>query len=276
MILGEWMAHQRKLIRQAVVALLVAANTDAGARVKDTLVDSVRKKDLPSIAVYTTEEDVLPASESTAPRELTRTVTVGISAWVAHSAAVPASVAMDDIAAQIEAAMDANRFLTTSRNIGAVDPVANTITIVGHGLTTGTAPASVGSTGTVPGGLDVGDYLYVIVIDADTIQLAATSADAFEGNAIDITDVGSGVLQLLVDVAAETILERTEMQVLKEDGASDPLLGNVELSYAVTYRTSPAQDAPTVLADLTTINAEHRIVGADDTNAANDLFTLET
>lgn len=112
MILTAWMAHQRKLIRQAVVALLVGANTAAGARVKATRFDPHKKSQLPAIAVYTTSEPVdLGASENTAPRELTRNVKVEIVGFVAHTDALPVDDAMDDIAEQIEAAMDEDRYL---------------------------------------------------------------------------------------------------------------------------------------------------------------------
>jgi hypothetical protein len=99
------MAHQRTLIRNAVVALLIAADTAAADRVYATRFDPIRQ--LPTIAVYSGNEAVDPSSGDTAPRELTRTVDVEIVGYVAHTAAVPVDVAMDNLAQQIEDAMHA-------------------------------------------------------------------------------------------------------------------------------------------------------------------------
>ncbi len=104
------MAHPRKLIRYAVAALLTNA-TAAGARVKRTREQPNRKSRLPAIGVYTLTEPVRDTSADTAPRELTRDVKVMIEAWVEDTEALPFDDAMDDIAEQIETAMDANRYL---------------------------------------------------------------------------------------------------------------------------------------------------------------------
>lgn len=103
------MAHPRKLIRDAVVALLTGAATAAGARVTATRVDPHRKSELPAISVYTLGEQV--TASDTTPRELTRVARLEITAWVAHTAALHADDAMDLLAEQIEAAMDADPYL---------------------------------------------------------------------------------------------------------------------------------------------------------------------
>ena len=271
------MAHQRTLIRQAGIATVIAAGTAAGARVLDTRIDPIRKSDLPLIAVYTESEEVASGSSSTAPRELTRTLELRFDAYVANSDAVPVALAMDNIAAQIEAALDGNRYLTVARTITAVDPVTDQLTIAGHGLTVGTGPAFVTSSGTMPGGTARGQGYLVIPVDANTVKIAASIGDAIEGTAIDLTDAGSGTLQLVVSNAADSILQSIETDVVEPDGHSDPLVGIVTLTYSVTYRTSPATDAPAVLPDLSLINAQYLIVGATaDTPAAIDQFNPRT
>lgn len=106
------MAHPRKLIRKAVVALLVAANTNAGARVTATRVEPHRKSQLPAISVYTLREPIdQDASSATSPRELKRNVRLEVTGWVAHSDTISVDDAMDDLAEQIEAAMDADPYL---------------------------------------------------------------------------------------------------------------------------------------------------------------------
>ncbi|HET9063672.1 MAG TPA: hypothetical protein VFO62_10325 [Candidatus Binatia bacterium] len=180
------MAHPRKLIRHAVVALLTNA-TAAGARVKDTRVEPHRKGALPAIAVYTLREPVNQDVSGGAPLELTRDVKVEIAGFVGVRDPDTVADELDDLAEQIEAAMDNDRYL---------------------------------------GGL-----------------------------------------------AADSILESTEMQVREEDGASDPLIGIITLTYSVTYQTSPA--VPDDLEDFLRVGAEHRIVGAVAANAANDAFTVQ-
>lgn len=105
------MAHPRTLVREAVIAALTNA-TAAGARVTDTKVEPHKKHELPAISVYTLHEPVRPESSDAAPRELTRDVKVEITGWVTPSATVTVARAMDDIAAEIETVMDANRYLS--------------------------------------------------------------------------------------------------------------------------------------------------------------------
>lgn len=104
------MAHPRKLIRHAAVARLIAASTAAGTRVEATREEPNRRGELPAIGVYTSTESVEEVGD-TAPRELTRVPELHIVAWVGHSQANPADDRMDDIAEQIEAAMESDRYL---------------------------------------------------------------------------------------------------------------------------------------------------------------------
>lgn len=99
------MAHPRKQIRQAVVALLIAANTNAAGRVKGTRVEPHKNSQLPAISVYTltdpVDEDLSTNTTEVHPVELE------IALWVAHKDSAPADDAMDDLAEQVEAAMRA-------------------------------------------------------------------------------------------------------------------------------------------------------------------------
>lgn len=104
------MTHPRKIIRDAAVTLLTGA-TSAGTRVTPTRVEPHKKTDLPAISVYTLSEATVDDNDGAAPRELTRVVNLEITGWVAHVATLPADDAMDALAAQIEAAMDADPYL---------------------------------------------------------------------------------------------------------------------------------------------------------------------
>lgn len=66
----------------------------------------------------------------------------------------------------------------------------NTLTVEAHGYFVGLKVAATTS-GTLPTGLSATDY-YVIVVDADTIKLATSAANALAGTAVNITGNGVG------------------------------------------------------------------------------------
>ena len=99
--------HQRKVIRNAVLAALVGS-TAAGDKVYASRVNRENLRDLPIIHIYTLEDDVEEDSRNTAPRELTRNLDVTIEAWVDPGDNV--DDAIDDICEQIENAMHLDRF----------------------------------------------------------------------------------------------------------------------------------------------------------------------
>jgi len=99
------MAHERKLLRDAIVTRLVAANTVAGARVTTNREPPLDSELLPAILVFTESEKVDEGSQQTAPRELKRTAILIVEAWVA-AASDALEDAMDAVALEIETAMD--------------------------------------------------------------------------------------------------------------------------------------------------------------------------
>lgn len=273
MILTALMAHQRKLIRQAVVALLASAGTAAGARVKGTRVEPIRAGQLPSISVYALSES--SDSAETAPIELTRELKLEIAGWVAHADAHPVDDAMDDLAEQIEAAMSSNYWLTLASAITAVDHTTGNITIPAHGLTTGGSAVGIaaGPGGAIPGGFPTLIDYFLIVVDANTVQLASSIKNLINGTALTFSSNGTLPLSLLVGTASDQELTDTVMQVLEDDGKSDPLLGIVALTYTITYRTSPAAMRPFV--DLNTVNVTQTVVGGvSDAAPVEDQFTV--
>lgn len=81
----------------------------------------------------------------------------------------------------------------------AVDVTANTITIASHGYYTGLKVAAT-TTGTLPGGLSATDY-YVIRVDASTIKLSTSAANAIAGTEVDITSAAGGGTHTLTPAA---------------------------------------------------------------------------
>lgn len=275
MILTALMAHPRTLIRNAVVAMLIAANTDAGVRVTATRVEPNKKTQLPAVSVYTLSESIdVEESNDHAPRELERHLQLEIAAWVADSDALPVDVAMDEIAEQIEAAMDANWYLPAFMTITAVDTSTGNLTVANHGLETGAGPVGVASSGLVPGGV-TGQFQYsAIVVDANTLQLATSLDNAIAGVPIAITSAGTGTLQLQLSTAADSILASTAMQVLEEDGRSDPLVGIVTLTFDVTYRTDSGNTG--ALVSFITVDAKYPpTIATPTTPVTEDTFTVQ-
>lgn len=103
------MEHPRELISQAVVALLVAANTAAGARVYATRVDPHKKTGLPALAVYALNDPT--DEEASSEMEEAHELELEIAGWVAHTDALPVDQAMNALAKQVEAAMRADEYL---------------------------------------------------------------------------------------------------------------------------------------------------------------------
>ncbi len=179
------MAHPRKEIRHAVVALLVAANTAAAARVTATRVDPIANTQLPAISVYTLSD--LVQEDASSSKEDNHELELEVAGFVAHTEALPVDDAMDDLAEQIENAMKA-------------DP-------------------------------------------------------AIGGKAADCRLVG------------------TTLEVREENGRSDPLVGVVTLTYAVTYLTD-LTETEGELDDVLRAKATHK-VGADGTAPVVDQFNVQ-
>lgn len=66
------------------------------------------------------------------------------------------------------------------------------LTATSHAMVTGDGPLRLTTSGTLPAGLSTATNYWVIKVDANTIQLATSYANAIAGTQIDITDTGSG------------------------------------------------------------------------------------
>jgi hypothetical protein len=98
--------HERKAIRAATVAQLIAANTAAGSRVYATRKPPNESSALPVINVYTLSDQTEEVTANTASRELKRLVNLVIEAYVASTD--NADDAIDALALEIETAMDSD------------------------------------------------------------------------------------------------------------------------------------------------------------------------
>lgn len=73
-----------------------------------------------------------------------------------------------------------------------IDPVLYTVSLPSHGYETGDT-FKLRTTGTLPTPLAINTIYFIIVIDENTIQFAASAADSVTGTPITIADDGSGV-----------------------------------------------------------------------------------
>lgn len=81
----------------------------------------------------------------------------------------------------------------------------NTVTTGGAGAAGGLHVVFVASDGTMPGGLTAGVAYYPIYVDARTIKLATSVANAVAGTAIDITSAGTGNITIIYDHQISTL-----------------------------------------------------------------------
>ena len=96
--------HQRKVIRDAVAAALVAANTTVGTRVFKTQTVPWRQQKLPAVGIGILSET--SEDQGSAPRQLTRTADLTIVGVLDASGQV--DDALDALALEIERAMHAD------------------------------------------------------------------------------------------------------------------------------------------------------------------------
>jgi hypothetical protein len=96
------MSHPRELIVQAVVTLLAAASTAAGARVTNTRVEPHKKSGIPALSVYALNDPANDAASS--EMEEAHDVTLEVAGWAAPTA-------INSLMAQVEAALRADPYL---------------------------------------------------------------------------------------------------------------------------------------------------------------------
>ncbi len=137
----------------------------------------------------------------------------------------------DAIGTEYEAGTD-----YTFNGATAVDPATDGITLTAHGLKTGDKIVYADGGGTQVVGLTDTNTYYVIVVDADTIQLASSFANAIAGTEIDITADGVG--------AAHTITPTVAAKFLSNNGA----VATIELKVPTGVELTPLLSDSVILA----------------------------
>ena len=84
-------------------------------------------------------------------------------------------------------------FVLADDDVDTVDFANNELDLTGHAYATGDGPVQLTTTDTLPTGLALATDYYISVVNANTIQLHTTWADAMAGtNAVTFSDVGVG------------------------------------------------------------------------------------
>lgn len=113
-----------------------------------------------------------------------------------------------------------------------VGVVANTITLTAHAFVTGLKVAAT-TDGVLPTGLSATNY-WVIVVDANTIKLATSLANAVAGTAVDITAAAGGGTHTLTPASLGGVVVKLQTS---NDGTNFADLG----SFTVTITAAGTQ-----------------------------------
>jgi pyrimidine operon attenuation protein/uracil phosphoribosyltransferase len=125
---------------------------------------------------------------------------------------------------------------TTAGIATAVNVTDNTITFVAHGLYTGRAIALSINSGSLPAGTSATTY-YAIVVDANTIKLGSSLANAEAGTAVDITDYGDATKTMTITPSAVLGSQVARVEFVDTVAANTLTAGKL---YFNAYNTSGA------------------------------------
>lgn len=148
--------------------------------------------------------------------------------------------------------------------VTGVDDVGDTLIVVAHGLATGRGPLYVAvpsSADALPMPIAAGVAYWAIVVDADTIQLAASKVDALAASPIDIIDVGLGAMPSLSNgFAVAGSVQALGSDKLRDLGEGQSTEDMRELYTVVELRSRRATNAP----DVVELDGKHYRVNACD------------
>jgi hypothetical protein len=153
-------------------------------------------------------------------------------------------------------------YFNTTGTVSAVNTGADSFTINNHGFNTGER-VYISSTGLIPGGVSANVQYFVINIDANTIQLATSAANAAGGTQIDITSTGTGT----ITIAHTLYLLASVNGALTLDGIS--LSGGERV--LIKNQTTATQNGIYVVTDEGDTNRPAVLTRADDANESAEL-----
>ncbi len=96
---------------------------------------------------------------------------------------------------------------TAGKTFTVLSQANGTLTMTAHGQVTGSLGQCSNSGGALPTGISAVTNYYIIVVDANTVKLASSLANAVAGTAIDITGNGTGTQTFTPTTSAGNILK---------------------------------------------------------------------
>lgn len=129
------------------------------------------------------------------------------------------------------------------------DNATNRLTVTGHGLTTGDGPLQASNSGgALPTGISALTDYWVIVVDANTIQIATSLANAIAGTAVDFSTNGTGTHTL-----SDTASTVTPAGAITVTATNPGDWFSLECLVPARWNVSQTHADPGVAADLTAI-----------------------
>lgn len=158
-------------------------------------------------------------------------------------------------APSVSIAAPAVRTIATAK----VSTAANTITITGHGMLTGTKLTYQDGSGTALAGLADNTAYFVVVVDANTIKVASSLSNAQAGTTIALTGTGNNAQTLEGDTATATA---TVSSAGKVTGVSITGVGSDYQSVPAVTIAAPATETLDLTDTSVAILADDEIVVA--------------
>jgi hypothetical protein len=158
-------------------------------------------------------------------------------------------------APSVSIAVPAIRTIATAK----VSTAANTITITGHGMLTGTKLTYQDGSGTALAGLADNTAYFVVVVDANTIKVASSLSNAQAGTTIALTGTGNNAQTLEGDTATATA---TVSAAGKVTGVSITAVGSDYQSVPAVTIAAPATETLDLTDTSVAVLADDEIVVA--------------
>ena len=156
-------------------------------------------------------------------------------------------------APSVSIAAPAVRTIATAK----VSTAANTITITGHGMLTGTKLTYQDGSGTALAGLADNTAYFVVVVDANTIKVASSLSNAQAGTTIALTGTGNNAQTLEGDTATATA---TVSAAGKVTGVSITAVGSDYQSVPAVTIAAPATETLDLTDTAVAVLADDEIV----------------
>ncbi len=148
----------------------------------------------------------------------------------------------------------------------------STLAVNSHGFSTGDGPIKVGTTGTLPSGLNSSTNYWVINVNSGQIKLATSRSNALSGVALPITGKGSGTFLLNTVISSNHLFASGDGPIHVRSSSSLPSGLSSGTNYWVVATTDARFQLATNKANATaatpaTINLTSAGSGTDMTNA---------